>query len=200
MTLQDFLALPPDERPLFAVSDGVGVDSTAMLIAFKRLGLRPDIILHADTGDEHPETVYREARRAWLRQVGFPDLTIVKRAPSRSGRTGKSFATLAEKCLATTAELPAPDVSSLDTVWRSSGCLQTTVRMTDGSGVRRTDHSASSRSQWAVSSPPPAPLFPWTRLSAWTRRMSSTLRAKVDMIAIAGRRVVRQHERPRGRP
>lgn len=101
MTLQRFLAIPAEERPLFAVSDGMGVDSTAMLIAFKRLGLRPDVILHADTGDEHPETViYRESRRAWLRSIGFPDLTIVKRAASRSGRTGKTFSTLAEKCLA----------------------------------------------------------------------------------------------------
>src|SRR5262249_26460615 len=57
MTLQDFLAIPVNERPLFVVSDGMGVDSTAMLIALKRLGLRPDVILHADTGDEHPETV-----------------------------------------------------------------------------------------------------------------------------------------------
>ena len=72
-----------------------------MLVALKRLGLRPDVIMHADTGDEHPETViYREARREWLRSVGFPDLDIVKRAPSRSGRTGKTFATLAEKCIA----------------------------------------------------------------------------------------------------
>lgn len=101
MTLQDFLALPVRERPLFVVSDGMGVDSTAMLVALKRLGLRPDVILHADTGDEHPETVvYREARRTWLRSVGFPDLTMVQRPPSRSGRTGKSFRTLAEKCIA----------------------------------------------------------------------------------------------------
>jgi hypothetical protein len=101
ITLQEFLAIPADQRPLFVVSDGMGVDSTAMLVALKRLGLRPDVIMHADTGDEYPETVaYREARRAWLRRVGFPDLTMVKRAPSRSGRTGKSFSTLAEKCIA----------------------------------------------------------------------------------------------------
>jgi hypothetical protein len=101
LTLRDFIAMPPEQRPLFVVSDGIGVDSTAMLVGLWRLGLRPDVVLHADTGDEHPATVaYREHRRAWLRSIGFPDLTIVRRPPSRSKKTGRAFSTLGEKCLA----------------------------------------------------------------------------------------------------
>ena len=101
MTLERFLALPASRRPMFVVSDGMGVDSLAMLIGLWRLRLRPDAILHADTGDEHPETVaYRDERRRWLRSVGFPDLTIVRRAPSVSKVTGLPFSTLGEKCVA----------------------------------------------------------------------------------------------------
>jgi hypothetical protein len=33
LTLRDFIAMPPEQRPLFVVSDGIGVDSTAMLRA-----------------------------------------------------------------------------------------------------------------------------------------------------------------------
>jgi 3'-phosphoadenosine 5'-phosphosulfate sulfotransferase (PAPS reductase)/FAD synthetase len=107
LTLRDVVAKPPPERPLFVVSDGIGVDSTAMLVGLWRLGFRPDVILHADTGDEHPATVaYREERRAWLRRVGFPDLTIVRRAPSRSKKSGLAFSTLGEKCIAN-ATLPS---------------------------------------------------------------------------------------------
>lgn len=101
MTLQRLWETPATQRPLFVVSDGMGVDSLAMLIGLQRLGLRPDMILHADTGDEHPETVaYREERRRWLRSIGFPELTIVRRAPSVSKVTGIPFATLGEKCIA----------------------------------------------------------------------------------------------------
>lgn len=101
MTLLRFLKIPAQNRPLFVVADGMGVDSSAMLEGLRRLGLRPDVILHADTGDEKPETIaFREVRRKWLRSVGFPDLVIVRRKPSMSGVTGKAFATLGEKCVA----------------------------------------------------------------------------------------------------
>lgn len=106
-TLREFIQLPTEQRPLLAVSDGIGVDSTAMLIALWRLGVRPDVILHADVGEEHPLTIaYRDERRRWLRSVGFPDLTIVRRPPSSSRVTGRSFATLGEKCIAN-ATLPS---------------------------------------------------------------------------------------------
>jgi hypothetical protein len=100
MTLERLLALPGAEWPVLAVADGVGVDSTAMLIGLQRLGIVPDVVLHADTGDEHPETVaYRQIRRAWLRSVGFPDLTMVQRVPSRPGKFGLSYRTLGENCV-----------------------------------------------------------------------------------------------------
>jgi hypothetical protein len=107
VTLRALTRVPAGDRPLLAVADGIGVDSTAMLIALWRLDVRPDVILHADVGEEHPLTIaYREERRRWLRSVGFPDLTIVRRPRSRSRVTGLSFATLGEKCIAN-ATLPS---------------------------------------------------------------------------------------------
>lgn len=89
------------------IADGMGVDSTALLLLLHRIGLRPDAVLHADTGDEHPETqAYRDTRREWLCSVGFPELTIVRRSPSvqgnrrrSDGRTGVSYATLGQNCI-----------------------------------------------------------------------------------------------------
>ena len=69
----------PAEVPL-VVADGLGVNSTALLIQLSRVGVRPDLILFADTGSEKPETyAYLEIRRSWLRRVGFPDLIVVRR-------------------------------------------------------------------------------------------------------------------------
>lgn len=107
MNLQLYLTIPPAWRPPLMVADGMGVDSTAMLIRLSQLGIVPDAILHADVGDEHPGTVaYRPYRREWLKSVGFPELTIVKRAPSKPGgrkrRDGKSdvtYSTLGENCI-----------------------------------------------------------------------------------------------------
>jgi len=61
------------------VAYGGGVDSTAMLIALWRAGIRPDVITFADVGAEKPET-YETVRRMndWCISVGFPAITIVK--------------------------------------------------------------------------------------------------------------------------
>lgn len=68
------------------VSCGVGVDSVAMLVGLWKRGERPALILFADTGDEKPETyAYIPVLNAWLRSVGFPELTIVKNARPKSG-------------------------------------------------------------------------------------------------------------------
>ena len=106
MNLALYLSIPQAWRPPLMVADGMGVDSTAMLVGLHARGIRPDAILHADTGDEHPETnAYREERRRWLASVGFPELTIVRREASvpglrRDGTRGESYATLGANCIA----------------------------------------------------------------------------------------------------
>ncbi len=101
MTLRRFIALPPWARPLLVVADGMGVDSTGMLEGLHRLGVRPDVILHAETGDEWPETIaFREERQRWLRSIGFPEFVMVRSNPSVSKVTGMPYSTLGEKCLA----------------------------------------------------------------------------------------------------
>ncbi len=59
---------------------GGGVDSTAMLIALRDAGIRPDLITFADTGAEKPET-YDTVRKmdAWLVAQGFPTVTWCKK-------------------------------------------------------------------------------------------------------------------------
>lgn len=72
------------EQPL-VVSYGVGVDSTAMLVEMHNRGIRPDAILFADTEAEKPETyAYLPIINAWLRSVGFPEVTVVRWKPSRA--------------------------------------------------------------------------------------------------------------------
>jgi len=66
------------------VSYGMGVDSTAMLVAMKTAGIIPAAILFADVGNEHPETYqYRPIIDAWLLKVGFPSITVVRYRPMR---------------------------------------------------------------------------------------------------------------------
>jgi hypothetical protein len=70
----------------FAVSYGLGVDSTAMLVELVRRGIRPDLILFADTGAELPETyAYLPVMDEYLRAHGFPEVVVVrKRSKHRS--------------------------------------------------------------------------------------------------------------------
>lgn len=89
------------DAPL-TVSYGVGVDSTGMLVAMKRRGIRPDVILTADTGCERPESyAYLPVISAWLERVGFPAITVVKNPRPASGDVS-----LAAACLRT-GVLPA---------------------------------------------------------------------------------------------
>ena len=83
------------EQPL-VVAYGVGVDSTAMLVAMQQRGIRPDAILFADPGGEKPETyAYLPKISAWLESVGFPAITIVRYQPKFA-----PYDTLEGKCLA----------------------------------------------------------------------------------------------------
>jgi 3'-phosphoadenosine 5'-phosphosulfate sulfotransferase (PAPS reductase)/FAD synthetase len=66
------------------VSYGMGVDSTALLVGLWSEGIRPDMILFADTGSENQLTYdYLDTINAWLRSVGFPEVTVVRYTPKR---------------------------------------------------------------------------------------------------------------------
>src|SRR5215216_2891692 len=67
------------DRPILVVALGLGRDSTALLVLLYELGIRPDLILFADTGGEKPETyAYVSVLNAWLVRVGFPLITVVR--------------------------------------------------------------------------------------------------------------------------
>src|ERR1700728_1065069 len=85
---------PWPDCPL-AVAYGVGVDSTAMLVEFAVRGIRPELILFADTGGEKPETYqYLEVIGPFLARVGFPAVITVRYQPRRA-----VYHTLEEQCL-----------------------------------------------------------------------------------------------------
>lgn len=86
---------PANLQPL-VVAYGIGVDSTAMLVAMQQRGIRPDLILFSDPGGEKPETyAYLPIINAWLYKVGFPMITRVAYKPTRA-----PYDTLESKCLA----------------------------------------------------------------------------------------------------
>ncbi len=90
-----FAAAQEHARAPLVLSYGMGVDSTAVLVGWRRRGIRPDLILFADTGSEHRGTYhYRKVVEDWLVAVGFPPLTVVRYRP-RHGR----YTTLVEDCL-----------------------------------------------------------------------------------------------------
>jgi hypothetical protein len=87
---------PHPDSPLVAAY-GLGVDSTAMLIEFASRGIRPDLILFADTGGEKPETYeYLNVIQPFLAHVGFPAVITVRYKPKRA-----VYDTLEGQCLHT---------------------------------------------------------------------------------------------------
>ena len=67
-----------DDGALIAVSWGGGVNSTSMLIGLQERGIRPDLILFADTGGEKPETYEHIFELdCWLQVHGMPSCLIV---------------------------------------------------------------------------------------------------------------------------
>ncbi len=77
------------------VSYGMGLDSTAVLVGLAQRGIRPDAILFADTGGERPATyLLLDTINAWLRGVGFPEVTVVKLRKTQA----VSYSTLEEQC------------------------------------------------------------------------------------------------------
>ena len=90
-TLQTVLA-----GRLIALCFGAGVDSTAMMVALKAAGIRPDIITFADTGGEKPETyIHRDRMNQVLKSWRWPSIiTCVKMTQASTGYT-----TLLGNCL-----------------------------------------------------------------------------------------------------
>ena len=79
---------------MIALSYGGGTDSTALLLAAHARGIRPDLIVFADTGSERPETyAYLDTIGAWLASVGWPPVLVV-RWIRQDGR----FVALHEQC------------------------------------------------------------------------------------------------------
>jgi len=77
------------------LNNGLGVDSTAMLVGLAARNERPDLVIFADTGGEKPETIaYLDVINPWLRTVGFPEVTVVRRPVGSRG-----YRTLEENCL-----------------------------------------------------------------------------------------------------
>lgn len=65
-------------RPL-VVSYGGGVNSAAMLVGMKARGIRPDLILFADTGAEYPRTYESVAEwSSWSVRNGMPSIETVR--------------------------------------------------------------------------------------------------------------------------
>ncbi len=68
-----------------ALCFGSGVDSTAMLVALRAAGLRPDVITFADTGGEKPETLLHiEKINKVLRSWGWPLVDVCRKVPLES--------------------------------------------------------------------------------------------------------------------
>lgn len=87
-----------DTTAPLCVAYGMGVDSTAMLVAMHAAGVRPDLITFADTGDEKPETyAYLPVIQAWLARVGFPPVTVVRYSDYAKHTR---YRTLYENCIA----------------------------------------------------------------------------------------------------
>jgi 3'-phosphoadenosine 5'-phosphosulfate sulfotransferase (PAPS reductase)/FAD synthetase len=74
---------------------GGGTNSTAMLVGLRDRGIRPDLILFADTGGEKPHT-YRhlETVNTWLARQSWEPITVVRYAT----REGEEL-TLEQDCL-----------------------------------------------------------------------------------------------------
>jgi hypothetical protein len=76
----------------------MGVDSTALLVGYRRRGIRPDVTLFADVGAEKPETyAYLAIIQAWCARVGFPPVVVVKRKSTTNKRG--TYATIEENML-----------------------------------------------------------------------------------------------------
>lgn len=91
-------------QPL-VVAYGIGVDSTAMLVGMHQRGIRPDLILNAQMPEKDSTHAYLPIVNAWLRSIGFPEVTVVTYVPKRF-KHWPPYYTLEENCL-TNGTLPS---------------------------------------------------------------------------------------------
>jgi 3'-phosphoadenosine 5'-phosphosulfate sulfotransferase (PAPS reductase)/FAD synthetase len=78
MKIKDFRSCLDDGAPI-VVTYGGGVNSKSILCRLYREGIRPDIIVFADTGGEVPKTYQDIAlTQNWLFSIGWPGIDIVK--------------------------------------------------------------------------------------------------------------------------
>jgi hypothetical protein len=104
--IQAQIAFALSAPPPLVVSYGMGVNSTALLIELKRRGVRPDLILFADTGSEKQGTyAYRPVIDAWLEGAGFPAIEVVRYEP-KNFKNYPPYRSLEENLL-TNATLPS---------------------------------------------------------------------------------------------
>lgn len=94
----------PADAPI-VVSNGVGIDSVAMLIELHRLNIKPDAIVTAlvgrdEYGNEHRRFYqYLPVLDQWLAEVGFPPITYVWYEMKRQAKHFP-YSSLAGNCLA----------------------------------------------------------------------------------------------------
>lgn len=93
------------KQPL-AVAYGMGVDSTAVLVQFARLGIIPDVIMFANVGGEKRKTyAYLPIINAFLEANGMPTVTVVRYIP-QNFKNWPPYYTLEQNCL-TNGTLPS---------------------------------------------------------------------------------------------
>ena len=81
---------------MIAVSYGGGTNSKAMLIGMHERGIKPDVIVFADTGGERPHTYADiEKMQSWLKSKEWPQIITVKKIDKHG-----DVLTLEDNCLA----------------------------------------------------------------------------------------------------
>lgn len=109
----------PIDGPL-VVNFAGGTNSTAALGGLLERGMRPDLIVFSDTGDEKPHTYLHIWRvQIWCESVGFPSIQVV-RWERKLGENAGRFISISEQC-ETRNELPskAYGYAGCTTKWKS---------------------------------------------------------------------------------
>lgn len=79
-------------QEVWVFSYGGGTNSSAGLIGMKERGIRPSLIMFADTGNENPRTYkHLGVMQAWCKSVGFPEITVVRNLLPQGVKDGSLF-------------------------------------------------------------------------------------------------------------